>query len=147
MSGSFDYRSFAKFANNFNRNANHAKVDRFMRQTLNYEGTELKSNVKERTPIGLSSLPKMANTSNFGQVLMVNKAEPCKKAGLKAVLKYLDGLISRKFITRSTMAHTLSTGIRQSMAALFQGNFSFIKRLKILKVIWRNVSMISMMAL
>ena len=25
MSGSFDYRSFAKFANNFNRNANHAK--------------------------------------------------------------------------------------------------------------------------
>ena len=53
MSGSFDYRSFAKFANNFNRNANHAKVDRFMRQTLNYEGTELKSKVKERTPVGV----------------------------------------------------------------------------------------------
>ena len=45
MSGSFDYRSFEKFANNFNRNANHAIVDLFMRQTLNYEGTELKSKV------------------------------------------------------------------------------------------------------
>ena len=53
MSGSFDYRSFEKFANNFNRNANHAIVDLFMRQTLNYEGTELKSKVKERTPVGV----------------------------------------------------------------------------------------------
>lgn len=48
-----DYSNFENFMEYFQKQIEPAKIDRFMKRTLNAEGTLLKKTVQERTPIGV----------------------------------------------------------------------------------------------